>query len=80
MAKKKAHWSDPVVSDRDRKIIEGANLFTTFRFAGIGNRDRRSFKSLEAARKDAGNDPRALVYAVSDDGFTAPVPKSFSMG
>jgi len=65
------------LTDRDLKIIETASLFTTFRFKGKGNRDRREFPSLETAREDAGDDPKALIYAVSKTGMTAHVPSDY---
>ena len=49
---------------RDIEVIKGAECFTTFRFGGRDKRDRREFPTLKAARADAGNDPKALVYAV----------------
>ena len=63
MSKKKKHWSDPVISPRDLDVIAGAEYFTTFRYGGPFNRDRREFPTLDAARTDQGDDPRALVYA-----------------
>lgn len=68
---------DPVTA-RDIEVINSAKLFTTFRFAGRGNRDRREFPSLEKAREDAGTDTRALVYAVSTLGDRVLVPRHYS--
>ena len=63
MAKKKTHWSKNTFSDRDVEVLRNAEYFTTFRFHGIDGRDRLEFKTLEDARADQGDDPKALVYA-----------------
>jgi len=65
------------LSIRDLEIIQNAAYFTTFRFNGPFDRDRREFPSLIEARTDAGDDPRALVYAVCAMEMTAHVPRDY---
>lgn len=61
---KKSKWSDAFITPRDQEVLDNAEYYTTFRFGGIGKRDKRKFDTLAEARADAGKDPKALVYAV----------------
>lgn len=74
----------------ERSLIERAAYFTTFRFGGRGNRDRREFHpsdasadaraaALKAARADAAGDRRALVYAVTPEGASCQVEEGFAL-
>lgn len=63
MAKKKTHWSKSPFTPRDREVLTNAEHFTTFRFHGVNNREKRIFSTLEDARKDQSDDLKALVYA-----------------
>lgn len=77
MPKKKPHWSETKVTERDQEIIDSAKYFTTFRFGGIGKRLRKEFPTLAKARQDVDLGGRALVYAVSENNLTALVPSSY---
>lgn len=50
--------------ERDDAIITKATYFTTSRFLGRGQYDRREFKTLREAVDDAASDRRANIYAV----------------
>jgi hypothetical protein len=54
----------------DAEQIARAVEFTTSRFLGRGRYDTRRFSTLDAARADACGDRRAMVFAVTPEGFT----------
>lgn len=54
----------------DEEQIARAVGFTTSRFQGRGSYDTRSFGDLASALADAQGDRRALVYAVTPEGYT----------
>jgi hypothetical protein len=58
------------------RAIATAVRFTTNRFLGRGIYDRRDFDTLGEAHADAAGDPRAMVYAITPEGFTVPVSKA----
>lgn len=66
MAKAKPNFTKNPMSPRDLEVLAGAEYFTTFRYKGPFGRDRREFPTLDQARADQGEDPRALVYACMD--------------
>lgn len=62
---------DAMPADRDGYelwVVERAIEFSTVRFLGRGKKDRRDFKSLDAAIADATPDQRAMVYAATGSG------------
>lgn len=54
----------------DDQFITRAVGFTTSRFGGRGVYDTRRFTTMNEALDDARGDRRAIVYAVSPEGFT----------
>lgn len=54
----------------DAEQIARAVGFTTSRFLGVGRFDTRRFGALPAALADARGDRRALVYAITPEGWT----------
>ncbi len=54
----------------DEAQIERAVGFTTSRFMGRGRFDTRRFDTQGEAEADARGDARAMVYAVTPEGFT----------
>jgi hypothetical protein len=54
----------------DDEKIAAAVGYTTSRFLGRGAYDTRRFATLADALADAQGDRRALVYAISPEGFT----------
>jgi hypothetical protein len=54
----------------DAEQIARAVSFTTSRFLGRGKYDTRRFETLDEAKADARGDRRAMVYAVTPEGFT----------
>lgn len=74
----------------ERAEVRRASYFTTFRFGGRDNRERREFHptdesdaarrdALARARADAGDDRRVLVYAVTPEGGTVPVASTIEV-
>lgn len=57
-------------------VIAAAVTFTTARFLGRGQYDRREFATLAGAIADAGDDRRAMVYAVTEAGRSVMVPRT----
>ena len=45
--------------------------YTTSRFLGRGRYDTRRFETLAEAQADAAGDRRAMIYAVTSEGFSA---------
>lgn len=64
----------------DEEQIARAVGFTTSRFLGTGRFDTRPFDTLAAAREDARGDRRAIVYAVTPEGFTIHIENGDRIG
>lgn len=63
-------------SEFDQWIIERAVEFTTVRFMGRGQKDRREFPTLLEAITDAEQDPRAMVYVITAAGRSTLVERA----
>lgn len=55
----------------DRCMTAAPAYYTTSRFLGRGRYDTRKFDTLDEAKADAAGDRRAMIYAVTSEGFSA---------
>jgi len=53
------------------RCMEAPAYYTTSRFLGRGRYDTRKFDTLDEAKADAAGDRRAMIYAVTSEGFSA---------
>lgn len=51
--------------------LADAAYYTVSRFMGRGRYDTKRFDTPEAAKAEAEGDPRAMIYVVSNKGYTA---------
>lgn len=72
---KPEHTFPSNLDEWEDSVILNSTLFTCFTFRGRGTRHTEEFKSFEEAIQAAGDDPRALVYAVAESGRFVCIPK-----
>lgn len=61
--------------DFEKHVIDHADKWQVARFLGSAKWDRRDYALLLPALLDAQSDPRALLYAITNEGRHALVPK-----
>jgi hypothetical protein len=69
MRTKKEHPADRYVREQTAR----AAYFTTCRRIAGGRYDTRRHETLDAARADVAEHGRAMIYAVTPEGFTIPL-------
>jgi hypothetical protein len=66
----------PTYDEWEEVVFKNASHFTVYRFLGSHKRDKATHYSLIEAINDAGDDVRALVYAVTASGQAVCLPRS----